>query len=197
MPTLKLVKVLLANSRGEPFSRMILVTKIKDYMEKLSRGTVAYDRPNSPYIGEFYHLLKETKLLLHWFLSNINLVQQGWLIILTLSVVGGGRVGPRAFLFWFGCCRKKCLYAAPFYILTFQVNTSGHFGISFTFISHSDSELWALKVNYWSNFISMKFFEGQNWRILSFFWIAAVALLDIFLDFFLYSLKECIPKYIE
>ena len=43
----------------------------------------------------------------------------------------------------------------------------------------------------------IKIFEGQNCRIFGFFLIAPVAILNIFLDIFLYRLKECIPKYIE
>ena len=42
----------------------------------------------------------------------------------------------------------------------------------------------------------MKVFDGQNYQILGFYPIEAVALHGILLDFF-YSLKECIQKYIQ
>ena len=114
-------------------------------------------------------------------------------ILVTLNPISSGEGLLEHPLFWFGCHRKKRIDATPFYVLTFQVNTPW----SFAFISLSDPELWALKVKWWANFLSMKTFEGQNCRIFCFFLIAPVALLDIFFYFFLYRLKECVLEYIE
>ena len=92
---------------------------------------------------------------------------------------------------------KNAYMPLHFIYWLFKQIPPGHFGISFAFISLSDPELWALKVKWWSNFISMKFFVVRNCRIFGFFLIAPVARLDIFFYFFLYRLTECVPKYIE